>query len=101
MSIRPIKTRKEYQIAFNRLESIFDARPGTSLGNERARQDSITTEIMEIVSGAEALGSGKDKDVKAYEIELAPGSLVDADGFLNIRPTDDRALASGSADTSQ
>ena len=26
----------------------------------RARQDSITTEIMEIVSGAEALGSGKD-----------------------------------------
>ena len=26
----------------------------------RARQDSITTEIMEIVSGAEALGSGKN-----------------------------------------
>ena len=26
----------------------------------RARQDSITTEIMEIVSGAEALGSGHD-----------------------------------------
>ena len=29
----------------------------------RARQDSITTEIMEIVSGAEALGSGDDDDV--------------------------------------
>src|SRR5215213_600102 len=27
----------------------------------RARQDSITTEIMEIVSGAEALGSGRDE----------------------------------------
>jgi F-type H+-transporting ATPase subunit gamma len=26
----------------------------------RARQDSITTEIMEIVGGAEALGSGAD-----------------------------------------
>jgi len=30
----------------------------------RARQDSITTEIMEIVSGAEALGSGKTKHVQ-------------------------------------
>ncbi|MBU3705047.1 MAG: F0F1 ATP synthase subunit gamma, partial [Ilumatobacteraceae bacterium] len=29
----------------------------------RARQDSITTEIMEIVGGAEALGSGDDDDV--------------------------------------
>jgi F-type H+-transporting ATPase subunit gamma len=29
----------------------------------RARQDSITTEIMEIVSGAEALGSDDKDDV--------------------------------------
>lgn len=36
----------------------------------RARQDSITTEIMEIVSGAEALGSGSDKKlVKSIEPE--------------------------------
>jgi F-type H+-transporting ATPase subunit gamma len=28
----------------------------------RARQDSITTEIMEIVSGAEALGGDSDDD---------------------------------------
>jgi F-type H+-transporting ATPase subunit gamma len=28
----------------------------------RARQDSITNEIMEIVGGAEALGSGKGSD---------------------------------------
>jgi F-type H+-transporting ATPase subunit gamma len=39
----------------------------------RARQDSITTEIMEIVSGAEALG-GESKKVRL--VELAP--LVDA-----------------------
>jgi F-type H+-transporting ATPase subunit gamma len=32
----------------------------------RARQDSITTEIMEIVSGAEALGG--DKDVRVHEL---------------------------------
>jgi len=31
-----------------------------SIVMNRARQDSITTEIMEIVGGAEALGSGKD-----------------------------------------
>jgi len=34
-----------------------------SIVMNRARQDSITTEIMEIVSGAEALGSSKDKNV--------------------------------------
>jgi F-type H+-transporting ATPase subunit gamma len=31
----------------------------------RARQDSITTEIMEIVSGAEALSGDKNKDANA------------------------------------
>ena len=36
----------------------------------RARQDSITTEIMEIVSGAEALGSGKNvKNVRIIDLE--------------------------------
>lgn len=40
----------------------------------RARQDSITTEIMEIVSGAEALGGDSKKSVRL--VELAP--LVEA-----------------------
>ena len=35
----------------------------------RARQDSITTEIMEIVSGAEALGGGKDKNVRYIDLD--------------------------------
>ena len=46
----------------------------------RARQDSITTEIMEIVGGAEALAGG-DRDARAHvaldlvtelELETAP-----------------------------
>ena len=35
----------------------------------RARQDSITTEIMEIVSGAEALGSSKATNVRYVDID--------------------------------
>ena len=35
----------------------------------RARQDSITTEIMEIVSGAEALGGGKEKNVSYIDLD--------------------------------
>jgi F-type H+-transporting ATPase subunit gamma len=35
----------------------------------RARQDSITTEIMEIVSGAEALGGDKAKHVQYIDLE--------------------------------
>jgi F-type H+-transporting ATPase subunit gamma len=35
----------------------------------RARQDSITTEIMEIVSGAEALGGGKDQNVRYIDLD--------------------------------
>ena len=34
---------------------------GLSRTMNRARQDSITTEIMEIVGGAEALGGADDK----------------------------------------
>lgn len=41
----------------------------------RARQESITTEIMEIVSGAESLGSGKDKEEPVpFDFELAESS---------------------------
>ena len=35
----------------------------------RARQDSITTEIMEIVGGAEALRAGADDDEGGLVIE--------------------------------
>lgn len=34
MTIKPIKTKKDYQIAINRLEAIFDAQPGTAEGDE-------------------------------------------------------------------
>jgi HTH-type transcriptional regulator / antitoxin HigA len=34
MTVRPIKTKKDYQTAINRLETIFDAKPGTSQGDE-------------------------------------------------------------------
>jgi F-type H+-transporting ATPase subunit gamma len=36
----------------------------------RARQDSITTEIMEIVGGAEALGSGKETKVRYVDLDV-------------------------------
>jgi len=35
----------------------------------RARQDSITTEIMEIVGGAEALGSDDDKNIRIIDLD--------------------------------
>lgn len=34
MTIKPIKTKKDYQEALARLETIFDARPGTPEGDE-------------------------------------------------------------------
>src|SRR5262245_50880614 len=40
-----------------------------SITMNRARQDSITTEIMEIVGGAEALGTGKNKDIRIIDLE--------------------------------
>ncbi|MFN8021974.1 MAG: F0F1 ATP synthase subunit gamma [Acidimicrobiales bacterium] len=49
----------------------------------RARQDSITTEIMEIVGGAEALG-GDAKKVRL--VELGPLTDDGFDGYLDIRP---------------
>lgn len=46
----------------------------------RARQDSITTEIMEIVSGAEALGSGKAK-ARYIELQAPLTDRFDNDGW--------------------
>jgi F-type H+-transporting ATPase subunit gamma len=40
-----------------------------SITMNRARQDSITTEIMEIVGGAEALGSGRTRHVRIIDLE--------------------------------
>jgi HTH-type transcriptional regulator/antitoxin HigA len=34
MTIKPIKTKKDYQAALDRLEVIFDAKPGTPEGDE-------------------------------------------------------------------
>lgn len=34
MTIKPIKTKKDYQAAMKRLELIFDAKPGTPEGDE-------------------------------------------------------------------
>lgn len=34
MSIKPIKTKKDCQKAFERLDVIFDAKPGTAQGDE-------------------------------------------------------------------
>ncbi len=34
MTIKPIKTRKDYQNALVRLEKIFDAKPGSAQGDE-------------------------------------------------------------------
>jgi HTH-type transcriptional regulator/antitoxin HigA len=34
MTIKPIKTKKDYQAAMNRLDVIFDAKPGTLTGDE-------------------------------------------------------------------
>ncbi|GJM37930.1 MAG: hypothetical protein DHS20C19_12970 [Acidimicrobiales bacterium] len=49
-----------------------------------ARQASITTEIMEIVGGAEALGSGKDK--KSPSFEAASNSTSTATAVLEAGP---------------
>jgi HTH-type transcriptional regulator/antitoxin HigA len=34
MTIKPVKTKKDYQAAMTRLETIFDAKPGTPEGDE-------------------------------------------------------------------
>ena len=57
----------------------------------RARQDSITTEIMEIVGGAEALGSGKGKTVRYVELDLDAtfGGSSAGTPAPPVTPTDD------------
>jgi F-type H+-transporting ATPase subunit gamma len=50
----------------------------------RARQDSITTEIMEIVGGAEALSGGSSKQTKY--VDVAPFSDASTDGYLDLHP---------------
>jgi F-type H+-transporting ATPase subunit gamma len=44
-----------------------------SITMNRARQASITTEIMEIVGGAEALGTGKDTGLRIVDLDLDMG----------------------------
>ena len=34
MKVKPIKSKKDYEIAMQRLEKIFDAKPGTPEGDE-------------------------------------------------------------------
>lgn len=34
MTVKPIKTKKDYQATIKRLEAIFDAKPGTQEGDE-------------------------------------------------------------------
>ncbi len=34
MKIKPIRTKKDYQVALKRLEIIFDSKPGTPAGDE-------------------------------------------------------------------
>ena len=55
----------------------------------RARQDSITTEIMEIVSGAEALGGGK-KEARFVDYgpitDVAPSGAAPVAAFASMAP---------------
>ena len=51
----------------------------------RARQDAITTEIMEIVGGAEAL-----KQAKGSNDDLLPDLLVPEQFFRDLDPLDPR-----------
>ena len=46
----------------------------------RARQDSITTEIMEIVGGAEALGADKQRDDSPFRSRRHILELLDPQG---------------------
>jgi hypothetical protein len=57
-------------------ENAEDLKTNLSRVMNRARQDSITTEIMEIVGGAEALGADKGS-----KHELIPSLLEPAHAF--------------------
>jgi F-type H+-transporting ATPase subunit gamma len=59
-----------------------------SITMNRARQASITTEIMEIVGGAEALGSGKDSDIRTIDLDQNMGfGEPEAQGPAPAAPT--------------
>jgi len=48
MNLKPIKTKKDYQQALDRLEIIFDAKKGTSAGDELELHDklNIPTDVL-------------------------------------------------------
>jgi F-type H+-transporting ATPase subunit gamma len=58
-----------------------------SIVMNRARQDSITTEIMEIVGGAEALGSGRDSGKTVRILDIADWSERDRPVAPDSTPT--------------
>ncbi len=71
-----------------------------SITMNRARQASITTEIMEIVGGAEALGSGKDTDVWVVDLDLNTGfGQWNAGGPAAAAPTPAAPAQHGGSDT--
>ncbi len=64
----------------------------------RARQDSITTEIMEIVGGAEALGQGKDKAIRIIDLDLNMGlGEPEAQGPAPAAPTPTSTVQGGAS----
>ena len=59
-----------------------------SITMNRARQASITTEIMEIVGGAEALGGGSDTELRIVDLDLNMGfGEPEAQGPAPAAPT--------------
>ncbi len=64
----------------------------------RARQDSITTEIMEIVGGAEALGSG-GKESFSIDFEADDGFEARLRSTASSRPASSEASAAASSAT--
>ena len=73
----------------------------------RARQDSITTEIMEIVSGAEALGKGKGKgkNVRLVDLDFSDavpsGPSVAVQGLTSVGSTMTATIKADLADDAE
>ena len=59
----------------------------------RARQDSITTEIMEIVGGAEALGAGKPKPAALRILDELEVAAFTGEALMTSPRTHRRAAA--------
>jgi F-type H+-transporting ATPase subunit gamma len=69
-----------------------------SITMNRARQASITTEIMEIVGGAEALGSGKDTELRIVDLDLNMGfGQPEAQGPAPAAPTPTSTVLHGAS----